>query len=250
MANSSGAGLLRPTESATGEQLEQLLRERWSCRAFDGGQVPTATIERILDIARRAPSWCNTQPWQVIVTSGAATEAFRAALTAHVREEGVHRRGDFETPREYTGPHRERRRSSGWQLYEALGIERDDRPARARQAFRNWELFGAPHVAIITTATELGTYGAVDTGIFTGCLLLAAQAEGLGAVPQGAFAYVAPFLRSYFDIPDSQRVLLGVSFGYPDHSHPVNAYRTQREEIATSVRFLYEAPPAIGVRDR
>ncbi|GAA3909205.1 nitroreductase [Microbacterium invictum] len=218
--------------------LEQLLRERWSCRAFEPRQVETATIERMFTLAQLAPSWCNTQPWQVIVTSGAATERFRAGLTAQIRSEGPSRPTDFDTPREYTGVYRERRRESGRQLYEALDIGYDDRAARARQAFLNWELFGAPHVAIVTTATEQGTYGAVDSGLYAGYLLLAAHSLGLGTVPQGAFAYAAPFIREHFSIPPDRKVLLGVAFGYPAEDHPVNRYRTTRAALTDSVRFV------------
>jgi nitroreductase len=133
--------------------------------------------------------------------------------------------------------HRDRRRASGWQLYEAVGIERGDREASARQSAKNFELFGAPHVAIITVAEEQAAYGAVDTGIYIGSLLLAAQSLGVAAIPQAALARYAPFLREYFDIDESRKVLLAISFGYADLEHPANSYRTERAAIEDVVRF-------------
>jgi nitroreductase len=211
--------------------LETLLRERWSCRAFLPDAVPTSTIQRMFAIAQRAPSWCNTQPWHVHVTTGQATARFRAALLAHVAETGAESKPDYAMPHGYSGIHRERRRASGWQLYEAVGVARGNRAASARQAARNFELFDAPHVAIVTTVREQKVYGAVDAGIYLGVLLLAAQSLGLGAIPQAALARLSPFLRDYFQIDDDRGVLVAMSFGYPDLTHPANSYRTERAAL-------------------
>ncbi|MGV9292636.1 MULTISPECIES: nitroreductase [Amycolatopsis] len=216
------------------EALENLLVARWSCRAYQDRQVPRPVVERLLSLAQRTASWCNTQPWQVIVTSGAATERFRKAMTEWARENPAE--FDFAPPAEYRGVYRERRRASGWQLYEAVGIERGDREASARQAFENFRFFGAPHVAIVTTDAVHDLYGAVDSGLYVGTFLLAAQSLGLGAIPQAALAGHATLIRQHFDIPDDRKILLGISFGYPDEDHPTNSYRTARaplEEVVT-----------------
>jgi len=143
------------------EALERLLAERWSCRGFLATQVPRATIERLVTIAGRTPSWCNTQPWHVTITSGEETRKLREALPSSSEDD----RSDFEYPAAYRGVFLERRRESGWQLYEAVGIVRGDRGASAAQALKNFEFFGAPHVAIVTTEADLGVYGAVDCGL-------------------------------------------------------------------------------------
>ena len=213
--------------------LEQLLTERWSCRAFQGREVPRPVIERLLTLAQRSASWCNTQPWQVIVTTGDSTERFRSALSAHARAHGQ----DFGQPDEYHGVYRQRRRAAGWQLYEAVGVQRGDRAASAEQAFQNYRLFGAPHVAIITTDASQGVYGAVDTGTYIGTFLLAATSLGIAAIPQAALAMYSPFIRRYFSIPDDRKVLAGISFGYPDLDHPANSYRTARAPLTEVVTW-------------
>lgn len=211
--------------------LEQLLAERWSCRAFQAGEVPRPVIERLLTLAQRSASWCNTQPWQVIVTAGAGTERFRSALCAHVGGVGADVSPDFGQPDEYHGVYRQRRRVTGWQLYDAVGVQRGDRAASAKQAFENFRLFGAPHVAIITTDASQGVYGAVDAGGYIGTFLLAAQSLGIATIAQAALAMYSPFIREHFSIPGDRKVLAGISFGYPDLNHPANSFRTGRASL-------------------
>jgi nitroreductase len=217
--------------------LEKLLVERWSCRAFESRPVPQATIERLLTLAQRSASWSNLQPWEVIVTTGDGTRHFRAALRTYAEEQGSSTDSDFPRPEVYEGVYQERRRECGWQLYEAVGVTRGDRAASAREAMKNFDLFGAPHAAIITSAASQGVYGAVDCGLYIGTFLLAAQSLGLGAIAQAALARWGPFIRDYFAITDDRKVLAGISFGYPDVDHPVNGYRTSRAKLSTVVQW-------------
>ncbi|MFC9551481.1 nitroreductase [Rhodococcus sp. NPDC056960] len=214
--------------------LENLLATRWSCRAFEPREVPRPLIERMFTLAQRSASWCNTQPWQVVVTSGAGTERFRDGLVQYAQQHGA--AFEFDPPAEYRGVYRDRRRASGWQLYQAVGVERGDRAASARQSFENFRLFGAPHVAIITTDAEQGVYGAVDSGLYLGTLLLAARSLGIATIPQAALASQSPFIREHFGIADDRKILVGISFGYADLDHPANSYRTARatlDEVVT-----------------
>jgi nitroreductase len=214
--------------------LERLLTDRWSCRGFTDESVPRDVIERLLTIAQRTPSWCNTQPWQLVITSGEETTKLREALLQSFDWAG----SDFEFPVSYNGVYRERRRESGWQLYEAVGVEKGDRAASALQMLRNFEFFGAPHVAILTTDADLGVYGAIDCGLYVDSFLLAAQALGLGACAQAALAAGSPFLRDYFDLDESRRVVCGISFGYADPDHPTASYRTSRVGLEDVVTFV------------
>lgn len=215
--------------------LTQLFDERWTCRQFLPDEVPQKTIDDLLNLAQRTPSWCNTQPWQVDITVGEGTERFRKALLECVH--GQAPAPDFEFPVAFTGVYRERRRACGFQLYDSLGIVKGDVEGTTRQQLRNFELFDAPHVAIITTEDDLGLYGAVDCGLFVNTFLLGAQSLGLAAAPQAALASYASFIRDHFAIPDHRRVVAGVSFGYADLEHPVNGFRTARASLADVVTF-------------
>src|SRR5687768_6180347 len=112
--------------------LDQLARDRYSCRGFRPDPLPRATIDRILEIAQRSPSWCNSQAWQLTVGSAAATERVRNALLAHVQGGGA-AQPDLDWPREYRGVYLQRRRECGFQLYAATGVARGDKEAAERQ---------------------------------------------------------------------------------------------------------------------
>src|SRR5579872_435347 len=217
--------------------LEELLGERFSCRAFKADPVPRPLIERIIKAAQRTASWCNSQPWQVVIASGEAKEKFRKEIYASAIS-GAPDDGDFPFPREYRGIYLARRRKSGFQLYNTLGIPRGDKAAYAKQALENFNFFGAPHVAIIHTDEALGVYGAIDCGAYVGNFMLAAQALGLGVIAQAALAHRSGLIRRHFKLGDDRRVVCGISFGFPDHGHRVNSYRTSRASIEEAVTFV------------
>jgi nitroreductase len=220
------------------DSLERLLKDRYSCRAFLGRPVDTATITRMLEIAQRTPSWCNSQPWRVVITRGAATARFREAICAYAAAH--EREPDFAFPREYRGVYLERRRECGIQLYKSVGIARGDSEGAARQAMENYRLFGAPHAMIVTTDEALGVYGVLDCGAWVNNFMLAARSLGVASIAQAALGAHPKFLRSYFGLPEDRRVVCGMSFGYEDAAHPVNAFRTSRAATADVVTWVDE----------
>ncbi len=217
--------------------LEELLGERYSCRAFRPEPVPRPTIERIMKAAQRTASWCNSQPWQVVIASGEAKERFRKEIYA-AASSGAPDDGDFPFPREYRGVYLARRRESGFQLYNTLGIPRGDKMAYAKQSLENFNFFGAPHIAIIHTDEALGVYGAIDCGAYVSNFMLAAQALGLGAIAQAALAHQSGLIRRHFRLGDDRRVVCGISFGFADRDHRINSYRTSRANISDAATFV------------
>jgi nitroreductase len=216
--------------------LERLLAARHSCRGFLPDPVADSLIAQILQMAQHTASWCNAQPWQVVITKGAATEKFRTALLAHAAQNAP--APDIAYPREYRGVYQERRRTCGFQLYEAVGVARGDREASAKQGLENFKLFGAPHVALVTSDAALGAYGAVDCGAYVTNFLLAAQSLGIASIPQAALASHAEFVRDHFGIGDDRIFVCGISFGYEDQAHKANGFRTQRAPLDEVVRFV------------
>ena len=211
------------------DTLMGLLTARHSCRGFLDRAVPEDVIEQVVTAAGRAPSWCNAQPWQVIVTRGAETDRLRTALMAAPGTRAP--APDVPGPDGYPGVHGDRRRTCGWQLYEAVGVEKGDRAGSAKQAMENFNLFGAPHTAILTSTRELGAYGALDSGGFLMAFCLAAQALGLATVPQAAVAFHSDVVREVLDIPEDRLILCAITFGYEDPDHPANNFRTERAAL-------------------
>ena len=216
---------------------EQVIRERYSCRRYRPEQVDAQTLRRILDISRQTPSWCNTQPWHVLMVSGEAMEEFRVKLYGHAAG-GAAPRPDFAFPLRYEGIYRERRKVCGVQLYQSLRIGREDRTAAAEQSLENFRFFGAPHVALITTEEDLGVYGAVDCGLYVSNFMLAAQNLGVASIAQAALASYPDFIRGHFGLPPTRKFICGISLGYADPAHPINAYRTARASEAESVTWV------------
>lgn len=219
------------------ETLQALLAQRHSCRAFLPQAVPRDTIEAALRTAQRTASWCNSQAWQVSVASGEATDRLRRKL---VEAQGAGARGgsDFPFPAEYKGEYLARRRECGFQLYNAVGVPRGDKEGYARQTLENFRLFGAPHVAVLTSDPGLGVYGAVDVGGYVQVLLLALQAQGVASIAQAALANHAALVKRELEIPEHRLMVCAISFGFEDTQHPANNYRTTRAELADVVRFV------------
>ncbi len=213
------------------DALEEILTTRWSCRGYRPDPVDPAVVERLLEAARRTPSWCNTQPWSVHVLSGQPARDLSARMLGSLEDAG----SDIAFPESYTGVHQERRRESGWQLYDAVGIAPGDRERSFKEGLRNFELFGAPHVAIVTAPKELGVYGAIDCGLYVQTFLLAATALGLGACAQAALAGLSPVLHDELGIDGDRDVVCGISFGHPDPDHATNSYRTSRAPLGETV---------------
>lgn len=217
--------------------LEALLEARFSCRAFRPDPVPRERIERALAMAQRTPSWCNTQPWQVSVVSGARLARLCDALT-ETAQRGEPERPHFTFPEAYLGVYRDRRRACGVQLYQAVGIAREDRAAARAQALENFRVFGAPHAAFITTPAELGVYGAVDCGLWLMGFLLALQSLGVHAIAQAALASWPDVVDAHVGLGEGRRLVFGVAFGYGIPEAAVNGYRTDRSGLADAARFL------------
>jgi nitroreductase len=225
-----------PPANVTAEMdFETLVRSRYSCRRFLPREVPERDIERILALAQRTPSWCNCQPWQVLLLRGEALTRFRDEIFARAAS-GAKPEPDFAFPARYEGIYRERRKVCGVQLYQSLGIGREDRLAAQEQSLENFRLFGAPHLALITTEEDLGVYGAIDCGLYVAHFLLAAKNIGVDAIAQAALASYPGLVRRQFSLPATRKLVCGIAFGYADAGHPIHGYRTERAGLAEVIQ--------------
>jgi nitroreductase len=218
-------------------ELEKIVRERYSCRKYLPQPVPRETIGKILELAQQTPSWCNTQPWQLVILGGEACRRFAQDLYAHAKS-GAGPSPDFPFPLRYEGEYRDRRKVCGVQLYQSLGIGREDRAAAAEQSLENFRFFGAPHVALITTEEALGAYGAIDCGLYVANFMLAAKRHGVDTIAQAALASYPDFIRRHLGLPANRKLVCGISFGYGAPDDPVNRYRTARAPVADVVTWI------------
>jgi nitroreductase len=217
------------------DRLVATWRARRSQRAYHPEPLDRARIVRLFEAAQAAPSWCNVQPWRVVVTEPPATAALAAEVTAAARQ-GLER-PDVPFPADYPAPHREHRAACAGALYRAIGISRHDRTARHDAWLRNFRFFDAPHIAIVSCDRRLGPYAYLDVGVWLGYLLTAAAALGIDTCPMASLASYPRPLRARLPIPDTNAILLGLALGRADTAAPVNACTTTREPVTANVAF-------------
>lgn len=219
--------------------LDEALHGRSSIRAFLDRPVDDAILERVVSRALQSPSWANTQPYRLALANGADCERVRADMLAATNA-GQMPSPDHDLLFAYPPELNARRRATGFGLYAALGIAREDRDRREAHFRENFAFFGAPAVAFLLAHRALGVYSVLDAGIFLQSLLLAIHAEGLGACAQASLASYPSIVRRHFDIPEEMRLLCGVSIGWPAE-HPANTFRPER--MTASELLLRPAGP-------
>jgi nitroreductase len=224
-------------ERSSYQALETIIQARRSCRAFLPKPVPRTDIERVLELAQRSPSDCNIQPWHIYVVEGRLLDEIKEALYAE-EVAGIAYSYDVKPIENYSSQFLERKRDCGWSLYGALGIRRGDREASRLQALENYHFFGAPNAAFLTSHVSTGERGIFDAGIYLGHLLLSIEAAGLAAVPQAAIAFRAGTVRQLVHIPDQQRLICAVAFGYAQPDHPANRFRLGRAPLGQNATFI------------
>ena len=218
------------------DELTRAWTERRSIRAFRPDPVPRDTLEQLFAAAQRAPSWCNVQPWRVVVTEPPATGVLAAELQAAAKSGFPSPELPF--PIEYPSPYKEHRVACGVALYQSMGIARDDKAARYDAWLRNYALFDAPHVAVVACDRRLGPYAYVDVGVWLGYVLTAAAALGIDTCPMASIAAYPEPLRARLPIADTEVILFGLVLGHADEQAAANVCRTTREPATTCVSFV------------
>jgi len=217
--------------------IQALLSSRHSVRDFLPKPVDPDLLKNIFNNAQQSASNCNVQPWQTYVTSGEKRQELEKLLMHNLMTDPKPSPEFDWTPR-YQDKHRDRQFGSANALYSALGIERSDKQARQMAMTKNWQFFGAPHVAFFCMEKYLGIMGAVDLGIYAQTLAMLLEEAGISSCMQGALGQFPRPVKKVLDIPDSMGILFGMSFGYAKPDAQANNARTDRVELKESVLFF------------
>ncbi|MFP6615604.1 MAG: nitroreductase [Candidatus Hydrogenedentota bacterium] len=216
---------------------ETLVNERRSIRGYKPDPVPRDVIEEVIEIAKRAPSSMNTQPWFFHVLTGEPLERIRKGNTERMLA-GVKPQREISMNHGYEGVHRERQIEIAVQLFEAMGIKRDDKERRQDWVMRGFRQFDAP-VSIVMTydrALETDWVSHFDLGAVTYGLVLAAWSKGLGSVINGQGIMQSEVVRTEANIPEDQVIMTCVAMGYPNEDFEANHVRSRRisnEKVST-----------------
>jgi nitroreductase len=217
--------------------VEDAIVSRQSIRSFLPKPVPQALIRHILEVAARAPSGSNIQPWHVHVVTGKRRDALSQALVA-AHDSKEPERSEYQYyPPQWRSPYVDRRRETGWGLYQLLGIAKGDREGSAKQNAKNYAFFDAPCVLFFTIDNDLDKGTWLDYGMFLQNIMIMARACGLDTCPQASLANYPDIIKKHLGIDDQQIVMCGISMGYQDPTALVNKYRTTRVPIDTFTHF-------------
>jgi len=220
-------------------KFDDVVKGRRSIRGFKQEPVPKALIKEVIELAMRAPSSLNTQPWNFYVLAGEPLDRIRAGNTER-NLAGVPSSREFRSHGEYDGPHRERQIEIAKQLFGAMGIERHDKEARLDWVLRGFRQFDAPVSVVVTydRAIHGGDIGPFDCGAVANCLVNAAWSRGLGCVINSQGIMQSPVVREHAAIPDDQVIMICIAMGWPDDSFPANAVVSNRKSVDEAAVFV------------
>ena len=219
-------------------ELEAAVRGRRSIRKFTDRKVPGILVEEILDAARWAPSWGNTQPWDFTVITGAPLEAFKEA-NERAFAAGLAATPDIPMPESWPAELKGRYSELGKTMLELMGIDRADKDARNQLYARMAGLFGAPCMIVASIPRGvLVEYALLDVGLVVQTICLLAHAKGLGTCIMAAAVRYPDLLRRIAFIPDDRRIVAAIAVGYPDPDYPLNRFGRQRADLREIVRWI------------
>lgn len=220
-------------------EFDEVVRSRRSIRGFQKKPVPKALIREILELAMRAPTSLNSQPWNFYVVTGEVLDRIRKGNVER-NVAGVPDSREFRMGPAYQGVHRDRQVEIAKQLFAAMGIAREDKDARMDWVLRGFRQFDAPVSIVVTYDKALhgGDIPPFDCGGVVNCLVNAAWNRGLGCVINSQGIMQSPVVRAEAGIPDDQVIQTCVAMGWPDESFPANAVVSLRKSVDEAATFL------------
>lgn len=218
--------------------IDQAITSRHSVRAFKNTPLDTQTIKDILNIACRAPSGNNIQPWKVYVVTGQKREALIQKVCAAQKEifsnpenADLYQETFKYYPIKWTSPFIERRRENGWSLYGLLGIQKGEQNKMQQQLLRNYQLFDAPVGLFFTANTILETGSKMDIAMMIQNVMIAAKARGIDSCPQAAWNPFHQVVADVLGIPEDEELVCAIALGYADPDQVVNQLHTPRVAV-------------------
>lgn len=209
----------------------EAVKRRISVRAFKPDPVPGTLVRELLEIAHRAPSGGNLQPWRVYALAGEPLVAFKADVAEKMRANPRGEGAEYDVyPKELVDPYRSRRFQVGEDMYGTMGVTREDRPARLAWFARNYAFFGAPVGLFFCIDRRMGPPQWSDVGMFMQSFMLLAVERGLDTCPQEAWTVWHKTVAEHLRLPPELMLFSGMALGYRD-DHAVNTLYTQRDRF-------------------
>jgi len=221
--------------------IDRAIMARRSVRAFLDTPVEPSLIREILQVAARAPSGTNTQPWKVYVLTGDAKQSLSTEIVQAFLDPEISARHHEEYdyyPKEWIEPFIGRRRKIGFDLYALLGLGKDDKAGMKAQHARNFKFFDAPVGLIFTIDRVMGRGSMLDYGMFMENIMVSAVGHGLATCAQAAFNQFHSIIEKQLNLPANEAVVCGMALGFEDKKAIVNTLKTTRVPLDEFVSFL------------
>lgn len=215
----------------------ECIRTRMSIRRFRPEPVPKELLLSVIETAMRSPSYKNSQPWEIAIVSGEKKNALSEMLLS-LLEKGERPEPDLPEPEKWPETLQKRIQSHLMKRSTFLGIDITSPEAQKKAKRANFKFYGAPHGIFLFQDSDLTEWSILDMGMFAQTLMLAAHASGLGTVPQAFLIDYSKEIKRFLGIPDSKRLILGISIGYPDLEDRANSYRSERVKVEEVLRWI------------
>jgi nitroreductase len=199
--------------------------------------VPVEILTQVIDTAKWSPSYKNSQPWEAVIVSGKKKEELTELLIA-LLEKNSPPSPDLPEPVSWPPVIEARISALIKKRSELTGKDLNAPEVRRKAKIANFRFYGAPHGIFLFQDAALPEWSLFDIGLFAQSLMLAAHACGLGTVPQAFLTDFARETKEFIGIPESKRLVLGISAGYPDLASEVNRHRIDRVATESIVRML------------
>ncbi len=227
--------------------VDDAIRSRHSVRAFLSTPVDAQIIQDILEVACRAPSGTNTQPWKVyVITDKKRDEMVDRVCKAQLEiynhpEKAAEYQETFPYyPEKWISPFIDRRRENGWGLYGLLNIQKGEKEKITAQQLRNYQLFDAPVGLYFTVNKAMGIGSKMDISMMIQNVMVAAKARGLDTCPQAAWNHFHPIVLEVLGASDDEELVCTIALGYANPDEIVNTFITPREPVEKFTVFLSE----------
>ncbi|RJX30249.1 MAG: nitroreductase [Oxalobacter sp.] len=219
--------------------VDDVIQSRRSIRAFRPDPVSQDAIQQILEVASRAVSAGNMQPWRVYVLTGASLKRVVDAVCQAFDTEPEKHTSEYEyLPKKNFEPYLSRRRKIGLAMYSLLGIERGDAERMRLQHRRNFEFFGASVGLIFTMDRKLPAACFMDQGAFWQNIMIAAKARGLDTCMQTIWSDYCRIVTRELNLGEDEMMLGGMAMGYADQDAPINTLLPERVPVSEFATFV------------
>jgi len=212
----------------------EAIKGRKSIRDFKDDQISQKVIRQILDIACRAPSAMNSQPWEFTIIANEVLNEIKHAIIEKLQAgEKPHPEHSF-VGWPSDGVYRRRQVELAKQIFQLMDIQREDVDKRSQWLERGFRFFNAPAVIVVCVDKTLAAGTPLfDIGAVVQNICLTALHFGLGTCIEDQGVMYPEVLRQFCTISETKQIIISVAIGYPNWDFPANRLETTRESVDT-----------------